>query len=377
MKIGFLTADLTHHHGWGHYSLSLVQALHDSGADITLLTARNSPPVNLPGLTAHRILPNIAPMVSNRLLHLARTWPEARSLLAACDLIHTTCEIYAPLGAAIAGKRPHLLTVHGSYAHLPRVRRWPVNWLYQWAYQQSHLVCVSHYTQQIAQSVVPGATSVVVPNGIQPERYQNLPPLKNPSVSVSPDAPLIISVGGVKARKGTLPLVRAIATVRETLPDVQCVIIGTMTAEPEYVAQVQQEIQRLHLEETVHLTGFVDNDELLGWHSAADLFVMPSMNSGWKFEGFGLVYLAAGAAGLPVIGTRNCGAEEAIDHEQTGLLVSQAHVDKELPEAILQILTQPELAAQMGAAGRQKAQSQTWQHIAEQMMQVYQQSLPS
>ena len=65
----------------------------------------------------------------------------------------------------------------------------------------------------------------------------------------------------------------------------------------------------------------------------------------------GLV-LAAGAAGLPVIGTRDCGAEDAIDHQTTGLLVSQERLDSELPQAILRILTQPELAARMGAAGR-------------------------
>ena len=57
---------------------------------------------------------------------------------------------------------------------------------------------------------------------------------------------------------------------------------------------------------------------------------MASLNVGWKFEGFGLTLLEASAAGLPVIGTRDCGAEDAVIEGETGLLVAQSDLEHEL-----------------------------------------------
>lgn len=367
MHVGFLVPDLTDGHGWGHYSRHLLTALAAPDVHITVLAATNSPPLpDLPNLTLHRVLPPIAPMARFRLPKMLALVPRVRHLLAACDFVHTTCEIYAPLGVAAAGTRPHLLTLHGSYARFPQVRGFPVGALYRWAYAQSTLVCVSHYTQHVAHEVVPHAQTVVVNNGVDPTRYADLPALPNP-----PDVPVVLTVGGVKARKGTRELVQAIAQVRQTLPDVQCVILGNTQVEPGYTAHIHNDIERLQLHDNVQLLGFVDEQTLLGWYGAADVMALPSMNSGWKFEGFGLVHLEASAAGLPVIGTRDCGAEDAIDHEQTGLLVSQENITAELPAALLKLLTHPSLAAQMGAAGKRKAQSQTWQHVAAQMRTCY------
>lgn len=367
MQVGLLVPDLTDGHGWGHYSRHLLTALAAPDVHLTVLAATNTPALPpLPNVTLHRVLPPIAPMARFRLPKMLVLVPRVRRLLAACDLVHTTCEIYAPLGVAAAGMRPHLLTLHGSYARFPQVRGFPVGHLYRWAYAQSIMVCVSQYTQRVVREVVPHAQTVVVNNGVDPAQFADLPALPNP-----PDVPVVLTVGGVKARKGTRELVQAIAQVRQTLPDVQCVILGNTQVEPGYTAQLHADIERLNLYANVQLRGFVDEQTLLGWYGAADVMALPSMNSGWKFEGFGLVHLEASAAGLPVIGTRECGAEDAIDHEETGLLISQETIAQDLPAALLRLLTNPALAAQMGAAGKRKAQSQTWQHVAAQMRTLY------
>jgi glycosyltransferase involved in cell wall biosynthesis len=95
------------------------------------------------------------------------------------------------------------------------------------------------------------------------------------------------------------------------------------------------------------------------------------MNAGGKFEGFGLTHLEASAAGLPVIGTTDCGAEDAIVDGVTGLLVSQSAVTAALPGAIINLLTDPVRAKQMGAAGQERAQTQTWNRVAQRMIEVY------
>jgi glycosyltransferase involved in cell wall biosynthesis len=152
---------------------------------------------------------------------------------------------------------------------------------------------------------------------------------------------------------------------------VKCVIIGSLEWEPVYVERVQEAIGERGLHDCVQLMGQLSNAELMGWYKQADVFALPTMNIGGKFEGFGLVYLEASATGLPVIGTTDCGAEDAIDDGQTGLLVTQGEVKEQLPQAILRILRDPALAARMGAAGHAKATKQTWDHVARQMVVLY------
>lgn len=368
MHIGFLTPELSHASGWSHYSLSLIQALQRAGVALTVIAARTSPPAA--GLEFRPLLPGLAPPGRFLLPRMMLAAPQVYARLRACDLIHTTAELHAPLGAWTAGRRPSFLTGHGSYVRVDAYRRPPVSALYKWAFYRARLICVSRYTARVAQEALPGIQTTVVNNGIDAGRFAELPALDAP-----PRGPTVLSAGGVKARKGTLELARAMAVVRQRIPDAQCIIIGSTQSEPAYTARVQAAIHELGLEDCVHLLGFVPERTLLAWYGAAQVFVLPSINAGWKFEGYGLTHLEASAAGLPVIGTTDCGAEDAIDDGVTGILVPQHEVAERLPQAILTLLEDHALAQRMGAAGRAKAQRQTWDQVAGQMIALYQAAL--
>lgn len=308
--------------------------------------------------------------------------PRVRAILQDCDVIHATIEPFAPLASWIADSRPLLITGHGTYVRQWSERRWPVNTIYRRAFLQARLVCVSHYTEKIAKATLPPVRSVVVNNGVDVERFQNPLPLapsplhgegEKTVTHVEKRGPTVLSVGAVKPRKGTLELVQAMAIVRREMPDVQCVIIGNLDLEPDYVAKVRAAIEELDLGGCVHLLGHVPEATLMGWYHGADVFAVPSMNEDGRFEGYGLIYLEAGAAGLAVIGTTENGGEDAIDDGVTGFLIPQARVADELPGAILRLLRDPALAAQMGAAGREKAARQTWDHVAREMLLLYNQ----
>jgi phosphatidyl-myo-inositol dimannoside synthase len=366
LKIGLITSDLSHKHGWAHYSLSLIEALRRQGVDLTVIATQDSPDVA--GLKIHKLLPS----GRNSLLRQMLVMPRVRRLLWDCDVIHATIEPFALLAARIAGDRPLFITGHGTYVQSWAERRWPVKNLFRRAFLRSQLVCVSHYTEKVAQRVLPTVNTVVVKNGVNSERYQDIYAARiSRTPSDEKHRPTLLAVGAVKARKGTLELVMAIADVRRELPDVRCIISGNLDLEPTYVKHVQEAIQQLNLHDSVQLPGQLSDAELMGWYEKADVFALPAMNVGKKFEGFGLVYLEASAAGLPVIGTTDCGAEDAIDDGLTGLLVAQAQVTEQLPQAILRILRDPALAARMGAAGHTKALHQTWDHVAGQMTALY------
>jgi phosphatidylinositol alpha-1,6-mannosyltransferase len=360
LHIGLLAADLTHKHGWAHYSLSLIQALRRAGVETIVIAARNSPPLD--GADVLRILPPVDPQEPGMLAGLLRAYPQVAAALRGCDLIHSLIEPYAPLAALAAGRRPLVVTGHGSYVLIGDQRRFPVGGLYRWAYRRGLLVCVSRYTARAAEAALPGVRTAVVNNGVDYERFAGVRHVGGAGV---------LFVGALKARKGVLELVRALARI----PEARGVIVGSLTLEPEYVAQVRAEIERLGVADRIELTGRVSDDELMRRYAEADLFALPSLNVGWKFEGYGLSLLEASAAGLPVIGTTDCGAEDAVIDGVTGLLIPQADLETGLANALAHLLDDTGRAAQMGAAGREHARAQTWDRAAGEMIGVYKNSV--
>ena len=170
-------------------------------------------------------------------------------------------------------------------------------------------------------------------------------------------------------------MVEAIAVVRERIPQAQCLIMGNPQQGSAYTARVQQRISELRLEDSVQIMGFVEQELMRAWVAAADVFALPAMNDGMWFEGFGLVLLEAGAAGTAMIGTDNCGVADAVEDGVTGLVVSQKNVAEALPQALLELLEDPDKAAKMGEAGRERAQARPWGAVVDQVVELYRAAL--
>ena len=366
MRIGLLSPDLSADNGWAAYSLNLIRQLRARGIDTTVVCAKNSPEVEF---AVHRLLPTVTPPERHTFIKTIALIPRLRRLLGDCAILHATIEPYAILAAAVAGGRPLFVTAHGSYVNLPRMRPFPVGNLYRRALERAELICVSRYTAQVARELMPGARAQVINNGV------DVAPFLEPPLPVQKRGPTVVTAGGVKPRKGTLQLVEAIAVIRERLPQAQCLIMGSANRGSAYTARVERRIDELGLRDNVQILGFVQDELLRAWLAAADVFALPAMNDGLWFEGFGLVLVEAGAAGTAVVGADGCGVADAIAHGETGLIVSQANVAEELPRALLEILERPARAAAMGAAGRRRAQSQTWTSVAEQVINLYRRAL--
>ena len=366
MRIGLITSDLSTENGWATYSLNLIRQLQARGIATTVVSARNSPAIDF---AIHPLLPSVSPPERHTFIKSMARLPQVKRLLRDCDIVHCTIEPYAILAAA-AGGGPLFVTAHGSYVNLPRMRGFPVSDLYRRALERAQLICVSRYTAGVARELMPRARVHVINNGVDVARF-----LKPPTLSVEKRGPTVITAGGIKPRKGTLQLVEAIAVVRERLPQVQCLIMGSAQRGSAYTAKVERRIDELGLRDHVRIMGFVEDELMRAWFSAADVFALPAMNDGLWFEGFGLVLVEAGAAGTAVVGTDGCGVADAIEHGATGLVLSQENVAEELPRALLELLENPSKAATMGAAGRLRAQSQTWTAVAERVIDLYQRAL--
>lgn len=368
MRVGLLTPELTEAHGWGRYSIDLGRALAAQGVELVIAASRLSPgDAGLPHHGYYPVLPGLVP---------ARRWITPRSLRAAptlraafrgCDAIHAVAEPYLPLAAVVAGKRPLFVTAHGTY--LPRgVRRRGIGPLFRRAARRCTVLPVSTYTAQTVAAALPGVRQRVIPNGVHVDRFAAAPP-DLPATT----GPTVLGVGVSKARKGFHVLLEAMALVRRQVPDAACVIVGS-DRDAVYRQQLDSIIAGRGLGDSARLLGRVPDDELLGWYHAADVFALPAINIDGKFEGFGLVYLEAGAAGLPVVGTTGCGAEDAVDDGETGLLVPQNDPDA-LAAALVRLLGDPDLRRRMGEAGRRKAAANSWAHVAAAVREAYEQAL--
>ena len=89
-------------------------------------------------------------------------------------------------------------------------------------------------------------------------------------------------------------------------------------------------------------------NDICPYYSAMDVFVLPT-----RREGFPYTPLEAGAMGLPVIATKVTGCVDAVVNNVTGLLVERDNY-KQLAEAMLKLLEDPELRKEFGRMGRER-----------------------
>ncbi len=360
-RIAFLTPEIEPGYGWARYAHDLGLALHDRGVEIVALTQPGARGADWLA-DVRPVLPQLVPQPRGFLLRLMAALPRLRSAVSDCDLLHVIAEPYIPGAALITADRPLIVTAHGTY--VPQtVRRHLAGPVYRWSYRRSQMIAVSRYTADQVRAVLPDVPVSVIHNGVFFDHFQQ------PKPAPIKAGPTVLASGGVKERKGTHLLIEALALVRRSIPRAQLVVTGRQD-EADYLAQVQGQIERMGLTDCVTLAGTIPEADLLGWYQHADVFALPSLNVGGKFEGFGLVFLEASACGLPVIGTSGSGVEEAMIEGQTGLLVPQNDAPA-LAEAIIRLLTDSDLRAQMGSAGRDYARTQDWSAVAGRVLEMY------
>ncbi len=163
-------------------------------------------------------------------------------------------------------------------------------------------------------------------------------------------SPIILAVGRLIERKGFDRLLDAMLLVLQERPDAICEIVGDG---PDR-SRLERQARALGILKSVHFLGMLDDPALRKRYARASCFALPVRRQGYDVEGFGIVYLEAAMAGLPVIGGRDSGACDAIADGETGFIVDGTN-PVEIANALLALLGDPERARKMGLRGRQRA----------------------
>jgi phosphatidylinositol alpha-1,6-mannosyltransferase len=254
----------------------------------------------------------------------------------------------------------------GTHAVLPL--RHPLKGIgFRLAYKNAaKVVCISEFTRRRILEHVRLDNTMVIPLGVDSDFFQST----TTRIYDRKDFPLVLSVGALKPRKGYDVSIRAIVKASKAIPNLRYVIVGDL-GDSEYVGHLRALTTELGLDDVVSFLGQVSETELRDWYHRCDLFLLTPVQVGEAFEGFGLVYLEAGACGKPVVGSRSGGVPDAVLDGQTGLLAPEGDV-KATADAIVRLLSDPDLARRLGQAGQERARELSWEAYAQRLERVYQ-----
>ncbi len=177
----------------------------------------------------------------------------------------------------------------------------------------------------------------------------------------------IVFVGRLSEMKGVKYLIMAIGMLKRQGIELKCKIIGD-GPERKYLEALAEKQDVANL---VTFIGFVAHGDVPDQLNNTSVYVGPSITTktGYK-EGFGLVFIEAMAAGLPVIASRSGGITDIVKHMETGLLVEEKD-SEQIAKYILQLSKNNSLREQLIKNGKELAKNYSWQNIASQYSELY------
>ncbi|SRR6266404_1367711 len=183
----------------------------------------------------------------------------------------------------------------------------------------------------------------VVYHGLDLERFQRRTRPANAT-------PVILSIGRLVEQKGYEDLLHVCADLVRRGQTFTCEIIG----DGPLRARLERLVAELGLQTVVRLPGRLVGDGVLDCYTRADVFALFCVEArDGDRDGIPNTMIEAMAMELPVVSTRYSGVPELVVDGTTGVL-AECGDRRALADALLRLLTRPELRATMGNAGRQR-----------------------
>jgi glycosyltransferase involved in cell wall biosynthesis len=214
--------------------------------------------------------------------------------------------------------------------------------------------------------------------GLAPERIHVIPPgvdtagiergdglRARDELGIPPGDPIVGFLGQIGGHKGIDVLVQSMRYVWPAVRDAWLVIAGATT---DYLETVQAEVDKLSpsRRKRVRLVLDFPRDAKADLLAAFDVFASPS-----GYESFGLTFVEAWAAGLPVIGCRSGAIPSVVENGADGLLVTYGSVH-ELAGALIELLVDEAYRDRIATAGRAKSRTvYTWERSAARLDDLY------
>jgi phosphatidylinositol alpha-1,6-mannosyltransferase len=233
------------------------------------------------------------------------------------------------------------------------------------------ITAISHYTKaKLTDYGVNPQKIVIIPGGTDAERF-------NPEVDATQviqqfnllNKKVIMTIGRLEERKGHDMVMKSLIQVLGEVPEAVYLIVG----KGQELSRLKEMVTELELDGHVIFAGYVEEERLVEYYNACDVFIMPSreITAAGDAEGYGIVYLEANACGKPAIGGKSGGIPDAIVNGYNGILVDPLSTE-EIADSLIELLRDEHLAKEMGMNGRRRVLNElSWDAIAEKHQKLY------
>jgi len=375
MRVAYLSDAFASRYGFGlgRYARELFRALR------SLEPAPELVPISLQASLDAGSLQSMQSRPGHRLLPWGRRWtallwtllgrPALETWLdTEVDLVH-----HLELSYPIATHKPWLVTIHdlGPLTH-PEYFSGGRPWLKEAALrravnQAQALVCVSQATAEEVRGYVGSSLSdrlFVIYEGVSPAFLEEpgdgaWASLESMGKWFSEGWPFLLAAGSINPRKNLSRAVEAFEMISASVPH-HLVLVGARGWNSD---EAWHHIFSSPVADRVHFLGYVSDAQLSALYRQAAAFIYPSL-----YEGFGLPVLEAMACDCPVVSSSVSSLPEVAG--DAALLVDPTDVCA-LADAVLAILEQNDLAAELRALGKARSLAFTWARCAEQVAAIY------
>ncbi|BCJ69909.1 glycosyltransferase family 4 protein [Polymorphospora rubra] len=371
--------------GLGRHVHALSVALAAAGHEVTVVTrhAEGAPleeyadgvrivrapedPVTFPLATSHLLAWTMA--FNHTLTRAALRASESGEY----DVIHAHDWLVAHTAVSLSEHLdlPLVTTIHATEAGrhqgwLPEEMNRSIHSMEWWLSQESDrvIVCSGYMRDEVTSLFdVPAGRVDVVPNGVETHRWQV------PASAVTAarqrfagDGPLVTFAGRLVYEKGVQHLIAGLPKLKEQHPGLRVVIAG----DGPYRQELENDIDRLGLRDTVSFPGFLGGVELPAMMAASDCFAVPSI-----YEPFGMVALEGAAAGVPLAVAATGGLAEIIEPGVNGMTFAPKDPHG-LADAVSSLLSDGDRARRLAREARTMVHDRYgWSSIAHRTAATY------
>ncbi len=338
--------------GIGNHAYNLAEHLQQSAYKVSVIADQRDSIENETKFDSglHSKVYRVALKKSRFLMYLKRIWL-CFKLSKSADVLICSGKFPLWIGAmlkpCITAKTTaviHGTEVNFSDTHL----RKSINWSLK---RFDNIVAVSNFTKSLVNDL--GLQNIqVIPNGFSPS-YQNRDAVVSFQIKGEPK---LLTVGNVTERKGQMNVIKHLQKLKQHYPNIHYHCVGFKTEAKKF----QQLAESLNVDEYVTFHGHVNHAELNTFYRNSDICIMLSETTcTGDVEGFGIALIEANHFGLPTIGAKGCGIEDAVSNGKSGLLVD-GHDSKAFLDAVTTILDNKP-TYEMGA--KSWSELYQWQHI--------------
>lgn len=267
------------------------------------------------------------------------------------DVVHafllSSPALFAAAGARLAG-RPVVIKTGGGGSHsieatsratmAGRLRLGLVRLL-----GDRYIAPAPSAVDQLKAAGMPGERCLVIPNGVDPERFHA------PSPSDAGRPPTVIFAGRLEPQKEPLTAIRAWARVAARIPGARLAMLGDGLLRP----QAMELVERLGLAGSVSLAGAIPPDEMPAWFRSGSVVLLPSLG-----EGLSNALLEAMSSGLaPVLS--DIPEHRWLSQEGASALLVPPGDEAALADALAGLLLDPRRCAELGRMAAERARAFT------------------